>query len=47
MTAEEVAKSVYKLYWSRQKDNGKEYLVTSFEPNASDSESDFFEKTDW
>jgi hypothetical protein len=47
MTAEEVAKSVYKLYWSRRKDNGKEYLVTSFEPNASDSESDFFEKTDW
>jgi hypothetical protein len=47
MTAEEVAKSVYKLYWSRQQDNGKEYLVTSFEPNASDSESDFFVKTDW
>ncbi len=47
MTPEEVDKSVYKLYWSRQNENGKEYLVTKFEPNASDSESDFFLKTDW
>ncbi len=47
MTSDEVAKSVYKLYWSRQNHNGKEYLVTSFEPNADDSASDFFEKANW
>jgi hypothetical protein len=47
MTAEEVAASVYKFYWSRQSHNGKEYLVTKFEPNASDPASDFFVKTDW
>ncbi len=47
MTADEVAKSVYTLYWSRQNNNGKEYLVTKFEPNADDSASDFFIKTDW
>jgi hypothetical protein len=47
MTPEEVEKSVYKFYWSRQSDNGKEYLVTKFEPDASDAGSDFFVKTDW
>jgi hypothetical protein len=47
MTPEEVANSVYKFYWSRQHYNGKEYLVTKFEPNAEDSASDFFVKTDW
>jgi hypothetical protein len=47
MTPEEVEKSVYKFYWSRQSDNGKEYLVTKFEPDASDAASDFWVKTDW
>jgi hypothetical protein len=47
MTPDEVTKSVYKFYWSRQSYNGKEYLVTKFEPNAEDSASDFFVKTDW
>lgn len=47
MTPEEVAGSVYKFYWSRQSHNGKGYLVTKFEPNASDPASDFFVKTDW
>jgi hypothetical protein len=47
MTAEEVAKSVYKFYWSRQNRNGKEYLVTKFKADADDSASDFFAKTDW
>ncbi len=47
MTPGEVAASVYKFYWSRQSDNGKEYLVTRFEPDASDPASDFFVKTNW
>ena len=47
MTPEEVAEAVYKFYWERQSENGKEYLVTKFEPNASNAASDFWVKTNW
>jgi hypothetical protein len=47
MSAEEVKKSVYKFYWTREKRNGKEYLVTRSNRNDDDSSSDFFLKSKW